>query len=89
MNSKYYNDFIKLTICKYRKEIPPEKDFHLSLEKVYENSEYYKPKLILNSLSISFTCRGKFHLFHIPFELLFILILKKLPMYYLIPNNLN
>ena len=70
MNSKYYNDFIKLTICKYRKEIPPEKDFHLSLEKVYENSEYYKPKLILNSLSISFTCRGKFHLFHIPFELL-------------------
>ena len=70
MDSKYYNEFIRSIILKYRKEIPTEEEFHRTFEKVYENSEYNKPKLTLNSLSISFKCRGKFHLFHIPFELL-------------------
>ena len=70
MDIKYYNDFIKSQIKKLRKEIPPEEDFRRTLEKEYKYSEYNKPILTLNSLSVSFTCKGKYHLFHIPFELL-------------------
>ena len=70
MDAKYYNKFILLKIKEYKKEIPSEENFHLNLEKEYLESDYNKPKLILNSLSISFKCRGKYFLFHIPFELL-------------------
>ena len=70
MDIKYYNDFIKSQIKKLRREIPPEEDFRRTLEKEYKYSEYSKPILTLNSLSVSFTCKGKYHLFHIPFELL-------------------
>ena len=70
MNSRYYNDFIKSQIIKLRRELPPEEDLHRTFEKEYIYSEYNKPILTLNSLSISFTCKGKYHLFHIPFELL-------------------
>ena len=70
MDPQYYNKFIKKKINEYKKEIPNEENFHLTLEKEYLDSEFNKPKLTLNSLSISFTCKGKYHLFHIPFEFL-------------------
>ena len=70
MSIIYYNDFIKAQINKFRKVMPPEEELHRTLEKEYINSNYNKPILTLNSLSISFTCKGKYHLFHIPFELL-------------------
>lgn len=70
LDNKYYNSFIISQIKKLRNEIPQEEDFHRTLEKEYFNSNYGKPILTLNSLSISFTCKGKYHLFHIPFELL-------------------
>ena len=70
MAPKYYNKFIISQIKQFKKAIPTEDKFHLNLEKEYLESVYNKPKLILNSLSISFKCKGKYFLFHIPFELL-------------------
>lgn len=70
MNIKYYNEFIKTKMSKYKKYIPKEENFHRVLEKEYLNSNFNKPKLTLNSLSISFSRKGKYHLFHIPFEML-------------------
>lgn len=70
MDPQYYNKFIKSKIKEYKKEIPNEENFHRTLEKEYLDSEYNKPILTLNSLSITFTCKGKYHLFHIPFEFL-------------------
>ena len=78
MNAKYYNKFIISKIKEFKKEIPTEENFHLSLEKEFLESNYNKPKLILNSLSISFKCRGKYFLFHIPFELLPIFYFKNM-----------
>ena len=65
---KYYNNWIKKKLLELKKEIPPEERVHRTLEKEYKNSKYNKPLLTLNSLSISFNCKGKYHLFHIPFE---------------------
>ena len=70
MDPQYYNKFIKSKIKEYKKEIPKEENYHRILEKEYLDSEFNKPILTLNSLSISFTCKGKYHLFHIPFEFL-------------------
>ena len=67
---KYYNEWIKNKILKFEKEIPPEETLHRTFEKEYKNSKYNKPLLNLNSLSISFSTKGKYHLFLIPFELL-------------------
>ena len=70
MDAHYYNDFLKSQMIKLRRELPDEEDLNRTMVKEYTNSEYNKPILTLNSLSISFTCKGKYHLFHIPFELL-------------------
>ena len=70
IDPQYYNKFIKSKIKEYKKEIPKEENYHRILEKEYLDSEFNKPILTLNSLSISFTCKGKYHLFHIPFEFL-------------------
>ena len=78
MEAKYYNNFIKSNIKQLKNNIPQEEQFHRILEKEYLESNYNNPKLILNSLSISFTRKGKFHLFHIPFELLPIVYYKNM-----------
>lgn len=65
---KYYNKWIKEQLLQLKKEIPSEENVHRTFEKEYKNSKYNKPILTLNSLSISFNCKGKYHLFHIPFE---------------------
>ena len=65
---KYYNRWIKTRLLQLKKEIPSEENVHRTFEKEYKNSKYNKPTLTLNSLSISFYCKGKYHLFHIPFE---------------------
>jgi hypothetical protein len=67
---KYYNDFIKKRLLELKKETPPEEKVHRIFEKEYEHSQYSKPYLTFNSLSISFKCKGKNHFFHIPFEYL-------------------
>ena len=67
---KYYNDFIKKRLLELKKETPPEEKVHRVFEKEYEHSQYSKPYLTFNSLSISFKCKGKNHFFHIPFEYL-------------------
>ena len=67
-NFKYYNKWIKKKLLELKKEIPVEETFHRTLEKEFKNSKYNKPLLNLNSLSITFTCKGKCHSFHIPFE---------------------
>ena len=70
MDTHYYNDFIISKINEFRIKIPSEENLHRTLEKTYEDSEYNKPVLTLNSLSISFSCKGKYHLIHVPFEFL-------------------
>ena len=65
---KYYNKWIKTQLLQLKKEIPSEENVHRTFEKEYKNSKYNNPILTLNSLSISFNCKGKYHLFHIPFE---------------------
>ena len=67
---KYYNKWIKKKLLELKKEIPSEENVHKTFEKEYKNSKYNKPLLNLNSLSVSFNCQGKYHLFHIPFEFL-------------------
>ena len=67
---KYYNKWIKDKLLELKKEIPSEENVHKTFEKEYKNSKYNKPLLNLNSLSISFNSKGKYHLFHIPFEYL-------------------
>ena len=67
---KYYNKWIKRKLLELKKEIPSEGELHRTFEKEYKNSKYYKPLLNLYSLSVSFNCKGKYHLFHIPFEFL-------------------
>jgi hypothetical protein len=63
-NFKYYNKWIKKKLLELKKEIPVEETFHRTLEKEFKNSKYNKPLLNLNSLSITFTCKGKCHSFH-------------------------
>ena len=67
---KYYNKWIKKKLLELKREIPSEENVHRTFEKEYKNSKYNKPLLTFNSLSISFNCKGKYHLFHIPFEFL-------------------
>ena len=67
---KYYNKWLKLKLLELKKEIPPEETVNKKNKKEYKNSKYNKPLLTFNSLSISFNCKGKSHLFHIPFEYL-------------------
>ena len=67
---KYYNKYIKKRIAKLKQEIPSEEKTHRVFEKIYENSKYNKPLLTLNSLSVSFECKGNNHIFYIPFEFL-------------------
>ena len=67
---KYYNQWIKNTLLELKKEIPSEENLHKTFEKEYKHSKYNKPLLNLNSLSVSFTAKGKYHLFYIPFEFL-------------------
>ena len=67
---RYYNKYIKKILLELKREIPLEENVHRSFEKIYKNSKYNKPILNLYSLSISFNCKGKYHLFHIPFEYL-------------------
>ena len=67
---KYYNKWIKQQLLELKKEIPSEEVVHRTFEKEYKNSKYNKPILSFTSLSISFNCKGKYHLFHIPFEYL-------------------
>ena len=67
---KFYNKWIKTKLMELKNEIPAEENLHKTFEKEYINSKYYKPLLNLYSLSVSFMCKGKYHLFHIPFEFL-------------------
>ena len=69
-NYKHYNNWIKKQLLELKKEIPPEEKVHRTFEKEYKHSNYNNPILYLNSLSISFYCKGKSHYFHIPFEYL-------------------
>ena len=69
-NFRYYNKWIIEKILELKKEIPPDENLHKKFEKEYKNSKYNKPLLNLNSLSVSFNSKGKYHLFHVPFELL-------------------
>ena len=66
----FYNKWIKKKLMELKNEIPSEENLHRSFEKEYSNSKYYKPLLDLYSLSVSFISKGKYHLFHIPFEFL-------------------
>ena len=67
---KYYNKWLKKKLLELKKEIPSEESIHRTFKKVYKNSKYNEPTLYFTSLSISFNCKGKSHLFHIPFEYL-------------------
>ena len=67
---KYYNKWVRQKLLELKKEIPSEETVHRTFEKEYKNSKYNKPLLTFNSLSISFDCKGKYHLFLIPFEYL-------------------
>jgi hypothetical protein len=67
---KFYNKWIKTKLTELKNEIPAEENLHKTFEKEYINSKYYKPLLNLYSLSVSFMCKGKYHLFLIPFEFL-------------------
>ena len=67
---KYYNKWMIDKLFELKKDIPYEEKLHQTLEKEYLKSKYNKPLLNLNSLSVSFTSKGKYHLFHMPFEFL-------------------
>ena len=67
-NFKYYNKWMNKKLLELKKEVPLEENVHRILEKEYKNSKYNNPLLVLNSLTLSFKCKGKNHFFHIPFE---------------------